>query len=87
LLVIRRRAGESIVIAGDIEIEILETTPTRVKLGIRAPQDVDVVRKEVGIIAAENLSAAREIPLDLLTPLLASLEARDARPSSKPPRR
>ena len=83
MLVIRRRAGESIVIAGDIEIEILETTPTRVKLGIRAPKEVDVVRKEVGIIAGENHSAAREIPLDLLTPLLASLEARDQRSASK----
>ena len=72
---IRRRAGESILIAGDIEIEILETTPTRVKLGIRAPRDVDVVRKEVGLIAGENLTAAREISLDLLTPMLALLEA------------
>lgn len=74
MLVIRRRAGESILIAGDIEIEVLETTPTRVKLGIRAPREVDVVRKEVGIIAGENLTAAREIPLDLLTPVLALLE-------------
>jgi len=74
MLVIRRRAGESILIAGDIEIEVLETTPTRVKLGIRAPREVDVVRKEVGIIAGENLSAAREISLDLLTPVLALLE-------------
>jgi len=82
MLVIRRRAGESILIAGDIEIEVLETTPTRVKLGIRAPREVDVVRKEVGIIAGENLTAAREIPLDLLTPVLALLE-----PPPAPPRR
>jgi len=75
LLVIRRRAGESILIAGDIEIEVLETSPTRVKLGIRAPKDVDVVRKEVGLIAGENQSAAREISLDLLTPVLALLDA------------
>lgn len=74
MLVIRRRAGESILIAGDIEIEVLETSPTRVKLGIRAPKEVDVVRKEVGLIAGENLSAAREIPLDLLAPLLAFLD-------------
>ena len=74
MLVIRRRAGESILIAGDIEIEVLETSPTRVKLGIRAPKEIDVVRKEVGLIAGENLSAAREIPLDLLAPLLALLD-------------
>jgi len=82
VLVIRRRAGESILIAGDIEIEVLETGPTRVKLGIRAPKDVEVTRKEVGLIAGENLSAAREIPLDLLTPMLALF---DARPSPEPP--
>ena len=74
MLVIRRRAGESILIAGDIEIEVLETTPTRVKLGIRTPKEVDVVRKEVGLIAGENLSAAREISLDLLAPVLAMLD-------------
>lgn len=80
MLVIRRRAGESILIAGDIEIEVLETTPTRVKLGIRAPKDIDVVRKEVGLIAGENLSAAREISLDLLTPVLALLDQPAASP-------
>ena len=83
MLVIRRRAGESILIAGDIEIEVLETTPTRVKLGIRAPKDVDVLRKEVGLIAGENQSAAREISLDLLTPVLALLDA-GASPAEEP---
>lgn len=73
MLVMRRRAGESILIAGEIEIEVLEISPTRVKLGIRAPKEVDIVRKEVGVIAGENLSAAREIPLELLAPVLALL--------------
>lgn len=73
MLVIRRRAGESVVIAGNIEIEILETTPSRVKLGIRAPEEVEIVRKEVGLVAGENHSAAREIPLHLLAPVLARL--------------
>jgi len=82
VLVIRRRAGESILIAGEIEIEVLETTPNRVKLGIRAPKEVDVIRKEVGLIAAENLSAAREISLDLLAPVLAMLDQTTASPET-----
>ena len=54
MLVIRRRAGESILIADDIEIEVLETTPTRVKLGIKAPKEVTVLRKEVRLTAGSQ---------------------------------
>jgi carbon storage regulator len=75
MLVIRRRAGESIVIAGDVEIEVLETSPTRVILGIRAPKHVPVMRKEVVLTADENLAASRDIPLQVLTPLLAQLHS------------
>jgi carbon storage regulator len=73
MLVIRRRLGEAILIAGGIEIEVLETGPTRVKLGIKAPRSVSVIRKEVGITEEQNRAAAREIPLDLLAPILARL--------------
>lgn len=34
MLVIRRRAGEALVVDGVVEVTILEITPTRVKLGI-----------------------------------------------------
>jgi carbon storage regulator len=75
MLVIRRRAGESILIAGDIEIEVLETTPTRVKLGIKAPKEVTVLRKEVRLTEDHNRAAAQEIPLSLLTPFLTQLRS------------
>ena len=73
MLVIRRRAGESILIAEDIEIEVLETTPTRVKLGVKAPKAVAVRRKEVRLTEDQNRAAAQEIPLHLLTPFLSRL--------------
>jgi carbon storage regulator len=73
MLVISRRAGESILIADGIEIEVLEPGPTRVKLGIRAPKDIAVLRKEVRLTEEQNRAAAREIPLDLLTPVLKKL--------------
>jgi carbon storage regulator CsrA len=47
MLVIRRRAGESLLIGDDIEIEILGLTQGHVKLGIRAPKTVTILRKEV----------------------------------------
>jgi carbon storage regulator len=76
VLVIRRRAGESILIADDIEIEILETTPTRVKLGIKAPREVAVLRKEVRLTEDHNRAAAQEIPLSLLTPFVSHLRSK-----------
>jgi carbon storage regulator len=57
MLVLRRRAGEAIVINGDVEIEIIEISRTRVKVGVTAPRAVSVVRKETLAIAAENLKA------------------------------
>jgi carbon storage regulator CsrA len=43
--VVMRRAGEAIIVAGDIEVEIIEISRTRVKLGITAPREVTVTRK------------------------------------------
>lgn len=59
MLVMRRRAGESLLIGGEIEIEILEVGPTRVKLGIVAPSNFAITRKEVALTRSENLTAAR----------------------------
>src|SRR5436305_14701545 len=61
MLVIRRRAGEAIVLNGETEIEIIEISRTRVKLGVRAPLEVMVTRRESLAIAEENKKA-----LDLL---------------------
>ncbi|PWU03989.1 MAG: carbon storage regulator [Terriglobia bacterium] len=59
MLVMRRRAGESVLIGAEIEIEILEVGPTRVKLGIVAPEQLAIARKEVVLTRAENLTASR----------------------------
>jgi len=57
VLVLRRRMGETIVIGGGIEIEVMEISRTRVKLGVTAPRDVPVARKETIAVAAENRRA------------------------------
>jgi carbon storage regulator len=56
-LVIRRRVGEAIAIGGGIEIEVIDISRTRVKLGIRAPRTTPVMRAEAITVAAENRSA------------------------------
>ncbi len=66
MLVIRRRPGESLVIGEDVEIEILDASPSQVKLGIRAPKSVPILRKEIQLTRDQNLAAARELAsLDL----------------------
>jgi carbon storage regulator len=57
VLVLRRRAGETIAIGGGIEIEVIEISRTRVKLGVTAPREVSVLRKETISVAAENRKA------------------------------
>jgi carbon storage regulator len=73
MLVIRRRVGESLVIAGDVEIEILGLAQNQVKLGIRAPKTVPIVRKEILVTGEQNLAAARLESLDSVANLLGFL--------------
>ncbi len=58
MLIIRRRSGESILIGEEIEVQVTEIGPTRVKLCISAPKDVPVQRKEVRLTRDANLAAA-----------------------------
>jgi carbon storage regulator len=55
----RRRAGESILIGEDIEIQILHIGESRIKIGITAPKSVPVTMKEVKLVGEENLAAAQ----------------------------
>ena len=47
MLVLTRKAGESIVIGDNIEITVIETKGDQIKLGIKAPKEVDIHRKEL----------------------------------------
>jgi len=76
MLVISRRAGESILIGEDVEIQVLETGSGRVKLGISAPRAVPVLRNEVRLTRDQNRAAAQEVPLDRLATALAQLRSR-----------
>ena len=58
MLVIRRRPGEAIRIGENVEIEIIECGPNRVKLGIRAPKQIPVWRAETKLARDQNIAAA-----------------------------
>jgi carbon storage regulator len=47
MLVLTRRPGEQIVIAGNIRITVVNIGPGRVKIGIEAPENVRVDRQEI----------------------------------------
>lgn len=69
MLVIRRRPGESLLVGEEIEIEILECGHSHVKLGIRAPREVVILRKEIQLTREQNRIAADEIPAEAITRL------------------
>lgn len=58
MLVLRRRPGESFVIGDDIEVEVLALTQQGAKIGIRAPKETVVLRKELKITQEQNAEAA-----------------------------
>jgi carbon storage regulator len=47
MLVLSRRQEEVIVIGEDIEIMIVRIGPNSVRVGIKAPRDFNIVRKEL----------------------------------------
>lgn len=75
MLVMRRRAGESFMIGEEIEVEILEISATRVKLGVVAPPAVEIVRKEAHLTRAANLSAAMPVDAAAINQLLTRIPA------------
>ena len=58
MLALTRKKGEALVINNNIEITVLEIRGDQIKLGITAPKDVPVYRKEVYLqIQKENHSS------------------------------
>lgn len=70
MLVIRRRPGESIWIGDAVEVEVIDAGPGRVKLGIRAPREIPVVRNEIRTVREQNVRAAGKIAANTLQQIL-----------------
>ena len=66
MLIITRKKGESIMIGDDIEITISKIDDGSVKIGIEAPRNVNILRKELyEEVEKENMEAVN-INLNIL---------------------
>ena len=76
MLILRRKAGESVMIGEEIEVSVLSVEAGRVRLAIQAPKSVAILRSELRIAAEANREAASEEapPMALLDVLLDSEE-------------
>jgi carbon storage regulator len=74
MLVLSRRSGESLLIGDDVVIEVLDISGTQVKLGIRAPRKIPVLRGELMATIRQNEIAAQAIPSQVITRVLEVLK-------------
>ncbi|MEH7887040.1 carbon storage regulator CsrA [Bacillus sp. JJ1609] len=62
MLVLTRKNGETIKIGDDIEITVISSKNDQVKIGIKAPKNIEILRKEIyEQIQEENQQASKDI--------------------------
>jgi carbon storage regulator len=68
MLILQRKAGESLMIGDDVTISVLSVDGARVRLAISAPKDTRILRSELVKATAANLDASQEeaAPTELL---------------------
>ena len=66
MLIITRKKGESLMIGDNIEITITKIIDGSVKIGINAPKDVNILRKELYEEIKDENKEAINIDMNLL---------------------
>ena len=86
MLILRRKAGESIVIGGDIRVTVVDINEGSIRLAIDAPKQITILRSELLQAAEENRSAshAEASPHKLLSALPGGSAERKF-PAKRPP--
>ena len=64
MLALTRKTGDAIMINNNIEITVLEVRGDQVKIGISAPKEVSIYRKEVYLEIQKENEAAQQISMD-----------------------
>ncbi|MGX9133377.1 carbon storage regulator CsrA [Rummeliibacillus sp. JY-2-4R] len=68
MLVLSRKVGETIWIGENVEIIITEIKGDQIKLGIKAPRNIDVIRGELRIEISESNAEALLKNFDIFKP-------------------
>ena len=67
MLRVTRRAGERVIVGGEVVIEVLEVRGASVRLGIEAPRSVSIYREELWLEIKQENEAAANAPVELPT--------------------
>ena len=54
MLVLSRRAGQSLLLGNDIKVHVLQINGNQVRIGLEAPKTVNIVRSELELKAVEK---------------------------------
>lgn len=63
MLILSRKAGQSIVIGGNVVVKVVRVDGDQIKLGIQAPQEIPAHREEVQREIAQGKPSAEAHPL------------------------
>ncbi|MDD4699514.1 MAG: carbon storage regulator [Oscillospiraceae bacterium] len=81
MLIISRKAGESFLVGDNIEITVFDIGADRIRVGIKAPADIPILRKEIMETREENVRASNTTTKDKLRDLNTYLKNSTAGPS------
>lgn len=87
MLILQRRAGESLVIGENITVSVVSVDGMRVRLAITAPEDIPILRSELITATAANRDSAQEesAPSELLNLLKGVQKPEEGTRPSAPP--
>ncbi|MBN1636907.1 MAG: carbon storage regulator CsrA [Deltaproteobacteria bacterium] len=66
MLILTRKVGEVIAIGDDVQVYVVDIKGSQVKLGIRAPRNIEVHREEIYLRIQEENHRAAVVSMDAL---------------------
>ncbi len=74
MLILSRKNGETLLINNEIEVKIIEISGDKVKIGIEAPKNVKILRKELSQTMESNKASATKLSPSKLRNMLSDMK-------------